>query len=101
MEFAGFDWDDGNIQKCRKHGLSVDQIEDFFRAQIWVTPDPEHSRAEDRFLAVGRGPTGRPIFVAVTLRKIEGQLLIRPISARFMHAREVRKYEEAFGENEE
>lgn len=33
-------------------------------------------------------------------REIEGRNLIRPISARYMHKKEARKYEEAFAKNE-
>jgi len=53
---------------------------------------PEHSIAEQRFIAVGRTPEGRPAFVAFCWRGSR----IRPISARSMHAREVRRYEQAF-----
>lgn len=84
-----FDWDDGNLAKCMKHGLTREEIEGFFRAHPRVAPDPEHSHAEQRFIAVGRTPEGRPAFVAFCWR---GDL-IRPISARYMHAREVRRYE--------
>jgi len=84
-----FDWDDGNLAKCMKHGLTREEIEGFFRARPRVAPDAEHSQAEQRFIAVGRTPEGRPAFVAFCWR---GDL-IRPISARYMHAREVRRYE--------
>jgi hypothetical protein len=33
MEFDGFDWDDGNLEKCSKHGVSLDEIEDLFSDQ--------------------------------------------------------------------
>ena len=25
--FSGFDWDDGNLGKCQKHGLTLEEIE--------------------------------------------------------------------------
>jgi uncharacterized DUF497 family protein len=28
MEFDGFDWDAGNREKCRKHGVSTAEIEE-------------------------------------------------------------------------
>jgi hypothetical protein len=48
---------------------------------------------ESRFIAVGRTPEGRFAFVAFTPRVREGQLLVRPISARYMHEKEVARYE--------
>ncbi len=86
-----FDWDDGNLGKCRKHGLTREGIEGFFRARPRVAPDPKHSQAEQRFIAVGRTSEGRAAFVAFCWRGHR----IRPISARYMHAREVRRYEDS------
>jgi uncharacterized DUF497 family protein len=95
LKVGGFDWDAGNREKCTKHGLTWAQIESLFRGQPRVAPDVRHSSAEQRFIAVGRIDTGRPVFVAFTLRHIDGQTLIRPISARTMHAEEARRYEDA------
>jgi hypothetical protein len=39
----GFKWDAGNIAKCQKHGLSLEEIEVFFRSKIFVAPDLKHS----------------------------------------------------------
>lgn len=86
-----FDWDDGNRTKAQKHGLSVAEIEGFFRLGPRVAPDPSHSQAEARFIAVGRTAQGRPAFVAFCWRGG----CIRPISARYMHAREARRYEDS------
>ena len=95
MVVAGFDWDDGNRSKVAKHGLSVEQVEAVLRGQLHVAPDPAHSGLEQRFRAVGRtAPGGRAVFIVFTLRARAGALFIRPISARFMHAKEVRRYEE-------
>lgn len=43
---------------------------------------------------MGLTGSGRPAFVAFTVRVFHGAHLIRPISARFMHTKEVRKYEQ-------
>ena len=102
MKIDGFDWDSGNLLKNEsKHGLSHDVIEEFFSAKIWVSPDPKHSEAEDRFLAIGESPAGKPMIVAFTIRVKSGRKLIRPISARYIHAKEAKKYEQTFTENEE
>jgi uncharacterized DUF497 family protein len=34
-----------------------------------------------------------PLFVAFTMRERSGQLMIRPVSARYMHAKEIANYE--------
>jgi len=90
---AGFDWDEGNRAKCRKHGVSIEEIEAVLRGEPHVAPDLRHSAAEDRFIAVGRNAQGRALFVAFTFRTRQGERLIRPISARYMHKKEVEAYE--------
>jgi uncharacterized DUF497 family protein len=94
---AGFDWDDGNREKCRKHGVSIAEIEAFFAGAPRIAPDIRHSRLEDRYIAVGRNSRGRAMFVAFTIRNAGGRQLIRPVSARYMHSKEVAGYEEAEG----
>ena len=93
MEIAGFDWDDGNRSKCQQHGVSKPAIESVFRGSIAVLPDPLHSKSEERFTAIGKSDDGRWIFLVFTLRTRRGMRLVRPISARFMHKREVEHYE--------
>ncbi|MEI9991814.1 MAG: BrnT family toxin [Rhizomicrobium sp.] len=95
MEFSGFDWDDGNRSKCRKHGVSAAAIEALFAAGLTILPDDAHSQTEKRFRAIGRTGQGRAIFVVFTLRERDGGRLIRPISARYMHRKEVEHYEKA------
>lgn len=95
MKISAFDWDDGNRAKCAKHGVSVAEIEALFRSGPRVAPDPIHSLAEDRLIAVGRTAQGRGVFVAFTLREKAGRLLIRPVSARYMHRKEIEAYEKS------
>jgi uncharacterized DUF497 family protein len=96
------DRDSGNSFKNEaKHGISRETVEAFFGRNVRVAPDPKHSRTEDRFLAIGRSPGERPMIVAFTVRAARGLKLIRPISARFMHAREIAKYDQAFAKDEE
>ena len=91
---TGFDWDDGNRAKCQKHGVSVAEVEAVFRHPHHLAPDVAHSTDETRFLAIGRCEGPRPIFVAFTLRKMDGETYIRPISARYMHRKEIDHYEQ-------
>jgi uncharacterized DUF497 family protein len=90
---SGFDWDDSNRGKCRKHGVSIAEIEELFMRPLAVRPDVAHSQTEQRFCAVGEGKAGRSIFVVFTRRKREGRTYIRPISARYMHKKEIEHYE--------
>lgn len=92
-EHVGFDWDAGNRAKCRKHGLSIGQIEQIFESTIAILPDVGHSQGEQRFRAVGRDSEGRAIFVVFTMRRRGENWLVRPISARYMHRKEVMTYE--------
>lgn len=83
----------GNLDKCQKHGVSIGEIEALLSGDPGVAPDPNHSAQEDRFIAVGRNAAGRPIFVAFTFRMKNDQRLIRPVSARYMHRKEIAGYE--------
>ena len=96
VQVLGFDWDTGNRRKCRKHGVVLSEIEAFFRQEsVFVMPDIHHSQSEERYIAYGPSPAkGRPMLVAFTFRIKEGETLIRPISARYMHEKEAREYEE-------
>ncbi|MGA7684885.1 MAG: BrnT family toxin [Terriglobales bacterium] len=98
LQAGGFDWDDGNRSKCRKHGVSIAEIETVFVRGPRVAPDPVHSTDEDRLIAVGKTSAGRPLFVAFTMRTKDGRRLIRPVTARYMHAREAAAYEKAADE---
>ena len=89
----GFDWDAVNLEKCRKHGVAIEEIESLFYGQVDVFPDFAHSVVETRFLGIGRTSAGRNLFVAFTLRAKAGLNFIRPISARYMHLKEVKHYE--------
>lgn len=64
-----------------------------FLASPIVAPDLNHAYLEDRLIAVGRTAEGRPLFVSFTIREKFGQRMIRPVSARYMHAKEIKSYE--------
>jgi uncharacterized protein len=89
----GFDWDKGNRAKCEKHGLSVSAIESLFAHPLAILPDTAHSQGERRFRAIGRTDNGRGVFIVFTLRHKGAEVLIRPISARYMHKKEMETYE--------
>lgn len=91
MRIAGLQWDAGNWPKCGKHGVSKADIELVLRYGR-VAPDPRQSSIEDRFLAVGRNHDGRPIFVGFTYRRVETEVYLRPLTARYMHKKEADRY---------
>jgi uncharacterized DUF497 family protein len=95
VPFSGFAWDNANYSKCQEHGVSVVEVEHVLtHAATLIVPDLKNSRAEQRFLASGRTQEGRYVFVVFTPRQTGGGILMRPISARYMHRKEIRKYEQ-------
>jgi uncharacterized DUF497 family protein len=79
--------------ECEKHGLSVAAIEGLFARQLAILPDAAHSQSERRFRAIGRTEKGRGVFIVFTLRRNGDEILIRPVSARYMHQEEIEAYE--------
>lgn len=84
---SGIDWDAGNLAKCQAHGVSIEEIESLFRGSPRAAPDPEHSVAETRYIAIGRTAGGRPLFVAFTFRDREGPAARAPDQCP-LHARQ-------------
>ena len=91
MKVAGFDWDRGNWPKCAKHGVTRDEIEQVLLGNPTVFADPHP--AEPRLRAIGKTAEGRYVFLVVMYRHIRGGTWLRPISARYMHKKEVAHYE--------
>jgi uncharacterized DUF497 family protein len=94
----GFDWDDANREKCSKHGVTIAEIGALLSGLPDVALDLRHSEMEVRLIARGqadRNVSGRPMFVAFAIRTRQGRGLLRPISARYMHAKEIRACGEA------
>ena len=88
MNFAGFDWDSGNLPKCLRHGVSLAEIEALFAGDVFVVKDTTVA-GERRTLAFGQG-AGRWIFCVFAWRGPR----IRSVSVRYMHEKEVRRYVE-------
>ncbi len=95
-----FDWDEGNREKCQKHGLSIRDIESLFQGPLAVFPDPEHSSGEERFIGIGRTDEDRSVLIVFTVRARSEAVLIRPISARYMHKKEIDHYEKETSQTE-
>ena len=91
VRIAGLQWDAGNWPKCGKHGVSKRDIEGVIARHRYLIDDPHLGEA--RFRCVGTSDEGRYITVVFTLREGSVGTFVRPISARFMHAKEVEAYE--------
>jgi hypothetical protein len=62
----------------------------FFNQPLYIMPDPIHSDAEERFYALGKTNGQRLLFLVFTRRKAK----VRVISARDMHKKERKVYNE-------
>lgn len=92
MKSAGFDWDAGNWPKCGKHGVSREEIEQVLLGEPVVMKDPHPD--EPRMRAIGQTEAGRYVFLVFMLRRMKSQTWLRPISARYMHQKEIDHYEQ-------
>ena len=83
-----FDWDDGNREKCARR-VPLREIEALIDDSRTLIAGDSYE-GETRFRAIGRNLEGRPLFVVFTMREKNGELCVRPISARYMHRNEGR-----------
>jgi uncharacterized DUF497 family protein len=101
LQILDIEWDAGNREKCQKHGVSLKVVEEVFQqTNILIAPDVKHSGDEERYIVIGKGEKGKPVFVVFTLRDKDGVQLIRPISARYMHDKELQRYGKNFTTDE-
>lgn len=91
MKIQGFNWDKGNIDKVQKHGLTIEEIENFLENNPLIYPDAENSKRETRFFAFDK-QKDKLLFVVFTLRAVDGVLKARVISARYAHKKEWEKF---------
>jgi len=92
-EIHGFVWEDAPLKKnLAKHGIDTSSIEAMFRTGArWFRNEPS-GQPEERCLAMGRDGRGRPMIVMVDLLSRGQETLARPVSARRLKAKEVRRY---------
>lgn len=87
-----FEWDKGNSEKPKKHGLTLEETEEAFSDENKVIfGDWKHSASEPRITLLGRTKKGRLLNITYTLRDSK----IRVITARPINNKEVKLYEEA------
>jgi uncharacterized protein len=87
-DISGFEWDEGNLSKIQKR-VDIESVELAFSNQPLVMIDKKHSsEIEERYMLICLNLV-RPIFLVFTVRGSK----VRTISARYMHKREVIRYE--------
>lgn len=91
-EPIAFEWDKGNINKnFIKHNIADKEAEELFDNEPkFILEDEKHSFTETRYMIWGVTNKGRRLSVFFTFRGEK----VRIISARDMHKKERRKYEE-------
>lgn len=89
-----FDWDDGNARKSEeKHEVSMAEAEQvFFNDPLLLLQDVKHSQRENRNHALGKTDEERLLHITFTVRHAGEK--IRVISARDMHKKERKIYEQ-------
>jgi len=93
-EVTDFEWDRGNSMKNAKHLVSDAEAEQvFFNEPLVVLEDSVHSGSEPRWHALGRTNEHRLLALAFTFRA--NGTHVRIISARPMHRKERKIYEQA------
>ena len=81
--------------------MSRAEIEHILRNDPFILFDRYPQDRETRFDAIGRNEVGRYVFAVFTVREKAGQRFIRPISARYMHRKEIESYEKEVARLEE
>lgn len=86
-----FQWDKGNNDKPKKHGLTLGETEEAFSDKNKVIfEDWKHSGTEQRVTLLGKTQRGKLLNITYTIRKNK----IRIITARSINKKEVKLYEE-------
>lgn len=87
-----FEWDKGNREKPKKHGLTLEETEEaFFDENKIIFGDWKHSAEEPRITLLGKTKKDRLLNITYTFRGSN----IRVITARRINNKEVKLYEKA------
>ncbi|MBN1399066.1 MAG: BrnT family toxin [Bacteroidetes bacterium] len=90
--YDGFEWDSGNRTKnWDSHKVAWWECEEvFLNFPLFISPDLQHSKDEDRLYAFGQTSAKRLLTIVFTIRNKN----IRVISARDMDRKERKIYNE-------
>ncbi len=83
-----FEWDEGNLQKNEKHGITSSKIENIFNWHIYIAGKIEEVGTERRWLLLGE-LKGKGWALVVTTREEK----LRIISCRRQRKKEAEAYE--------
>ena len=91
-----FEWDENkNRENIKKHGVPFEEAKTIFFNDFIEKPDIDHSKDEDRFIAIGISYYTRELMVSYCYRiRINGEEIIRIISSRKATDNERRDYYE-------
>lgn len=89
IEILGFDWDESNLKKLEKHGVTQGEAEEVFYQAPLIDEGAFEKKGEKRYRCLGITLQGRLLAAFFTIRK----RLIRNISARPMRKKERQSYE--------
>ena len=92
-KIADFDWDDGNVRKNDKYGVSTAEAEQVFNEPLLLIAETKHSHGEPRFHTLSKTDEGRTLHITFALRNAGERICV--ISARYMHRKERTIYEQA------
>lgn len=69
-----FEWDEGNSEKPKKHGLTRTETEEaFFDDNKVIFTDWKHSAKEQRITLLGKTKRGQLLNIAYTIRKFKNE----------------------------
>ena len=92
-----FEWDNGNVNKSRKHGIESSESEEaFFDVNKIILKDVLHSGTERRYISIGKTKNNKLLFIVFTMRGKKTRI----ISARTLNKKEVHLYEKADSDTE-
>ncbi len=91
MKIAGFDWDNGNWPNAESMACRALKIEQVLLGNPAIMADPRPD--ELRLRAIGKTKARRMVFIVFMCREIDRQTWLRPISARYMHQKEIDHYD--------
>ncbi len=89
IEVNGFDWDEANLKKLRKHKVSQEEAEEIFYSSPLIDRGAYEKQGEVRLRCLGITSTERYLAAFFTLRRN----LIRNISVRSMRKKERMLYD--------
>ena len=84
-----FDWDDSNVRHLARHGVTPDEVEQFYRHDPLIVEE-QLVNGEERYLALGETDAVRRLALVFTIRRFR----VRFVTAYPMTREQQEIYEE-------